>query len=108
MQSFFYSHLVDLDSLIIALSELDITMEEKQKLEKLAHDQLHNAIVDVILNELAERDKKIFLANLRYETQEKIWKHLNEKVDKIEDKIFKAALDLKNELHKDISEVNKI
>lgn len=107
MVNYFYSHLVDIDSLILALSELEITDEEKKSLEKLARNQLHHAVVGAILNELSDRDKKIFLANVRYESHDKIWKHLNEKVEKIEDKITKAAEDLKKELHKDILDLKK-
>lgn len=105
MNNFFYSHLVEFDSVSLALNSLDISAEEKKNLEKLARNQLHHAVIGVILNELSARDKKIFLANVRYESQDKIWKHLNEKVEKIEEKISKAAQDLKQELHKDILEL---
>lgn len=107
MTNYFYSHLVEIDSITLALDGLDITADEKKKLEKLAHNQLHHAIVGLILSELTERDKKIFLANLRYETSDKIWKHLNEKIDKIEDKVKKEATRLKEELHNDILDIKK-
>ncbi len=107
MRRYFYSHIINLDSLIFAIGEMDISQEEKDKLEQLAHEQLHSTIIDVILNELTERDKKIFLANLNYESQEIIWKHLNQKADKIGEKITQAAVDLKKVLHHEISETLK-
>lgn len=108
MDSFFYDSLIEADSVFIALDELDISDEEKKELKKLARKQLHEAIVSAILNELSNRDKKIFLANLRYETHDKIWKHLNSTVENIEDKITKAAQNLKEELHKDIRDAKTI
>ncbi len=101
----FYSQLVQIDSVISALDELEATSLEKKELEQLAHAHLHQVIVDAILNELPTRDKKIFLANLEYETDEKIWKHLNEKVENIHEKIIKVSEDIKKELHEDIAEV---
>lgn len=105
--NYFYSHLIEIDSVILALSELEISAEEKKKLEKLAHDQVREVIMDAILNELSEKDKRIFLANVRYENNEKIWKHLNEKVERIEEKIMMAAEDLKHDLHKDIEGIKR-
>lgn len=87
------------------LGKLSLTADERKELEELAHDQLHQVILDAILTELTLRDKKIFLANLEYEEDEKIWKHLNEKVENIEEKITKAAESLKTELKRDIDTV---
>lgn len=105
MKKTFYSHLIDFDSVFLALEQLEISPEEKSKLENMADEQLQHVIVGAILNELSERDKKIFLANLQYEGHDKIWKHLADKVEKIEEKIIMAAEDLKHELHADIKEI---
>lgn len=105
MKKYFYSDLVKLDLVLEELGKLRLDVDERKELEELAHEQLHQAILDAILTELTLRDKKIFLANLEYEEDDKIWKHLNEKVENIEDKILKAAESLKSELKKDINTV---
>ena len=105
MKKHFYSDLIHIDSVVTSLSELQLTDDEKKELTALAHAHLHQVIMDAILNELSSRDKKIFLANVEFEDDEKIWEHLNSRVEKIHEKIISAAEDLKEELHKDIAEV---
>ena len=107
MKKYFYTDLVEMDTLIAELDILEISATEKRELEKLAHDNLHHAILDAILSELANRDKKIFLANLEYETHDKIWKHLIENVEKIEEKIKIIAHKTKEELRRDIQEAKE-
>lgn len=101
----FYSDIVSLEPLVDELSVLDLTVDQKKELEEIAHDHLHETILDAILSELSERDKKIFLANLEYDTHEKVWKHLNDKVDNIEDKIKNVGEKLKEELRADVKKV---
>lgn len=101
----FYSHLIDLDPLIADLDLLDITPGEKKELEELAHVHMHQAIMDSILSELSEADKKKFLELAVHGEDEKIWKHLNSKVEKIEDKITLASEQVKKELREDIKKV---
>lgn len=104
----FYSSLVSLDTIVDELVGLEASQEEKNELEEIAHDHLHETILDAILSELSERDKKIFLANLEYDTHEKVWQHLNDKVDNIEEKIKMAANKLKDELRADVKKVKAI
>lgn len=99
---YFYSHLIEIDSLVVALSELGLSEEEKTHLLGIVESSLHHAILDAILSELSEKDKKLFLEELQREDNEKIWKLLSIKIDSIEEKIKKTAQNLKDELHKDI------
>lgn len=101
----FYSEIVTLDSVVADLDGLDLTVEEKKELKEIAHDHLHETILDAILSELSEKDKKIFLANTLYDTNEMVWKHLNKKVDNIEEKIKNAADKLKSELRDDVKKI---
>ncbi len=103
----FYSTIVNFQEIVSEISTLDATDVEKKDLEELAHEHLHQTILDAILSELPPREKKIFLANLKYETDEKIWKHLNAKVDGVEDKIKAIAENLGQELKEDIKAVRK-
>ena len=103
-QIHFYSKLVKTDSLIAALNELDLSDDQKAHLLGIVESSLHHAILDAILSELSEKDKRIFLDKLDENDTEKIWKFLNEKIDKIEEKIMQTAESLKKELHQDIEE----
>lgn len=107
MRKYFYSHLVETDSIVTALDGLSLTEEEKIHLIGIIDSSLHHAVLDAVLSELSENDKKVFLEHMMEEENEKIWKFLNSKVDNIEEKIKKTAADLKEELHKDIKEVKK-
>lgn len=107
MGRYFYSHLTDTDSLTADLAELDLTVGQKKELMEIAHVHTHQAVVDAILSELSEDDKKKFLELLARGSDDEIWKHLNDKVEKIEDKITDVAKQVKRELREDIVKVKK-
>jgi DNA-directed RNA polymerase specialized sigma24 family protein len=101
----FYSYIIETDSLIAELDEMDLTEAQRSHLEALIDSSLHHTVIDAILSELSEEDKKVFLRHMHTKQYEKLWKHLHTKVEDIETKIQKAANELKKELHKDIREV---
>lgn len=103
----FYSHLIEIESIEIELDKMDLTKEQKMHLAGLVDSSLHHTILDAVLSELGPQDKKVFLEHLEENDHNKIWQFLNDHVNKIEDKIKKAADDLKQELHKDIKEAKK-
>lgn len=103
----FYSHIVETSLLSLELGEMDMTQEERVHLVSLAESQLHHVIVDIVLSELSDEDKKTFLHHLSLDDHEKIWHMLHTKVESIEEKIQKAAEELKAELHKDIREIRE-
>lgn len=98
----FYSHLIETQSIIVELDKLDLTDEQKTHLAGLIDSSLHHTVLDAVLSELSDADKKVFLQSLKEDDHGKIWQFLNEKVDNIEDKIKKAAEDLVKEMHEDI------
>jgi len=100
----FYSHLIEIESVIIELDKMDLGPEQKLHLAQLLDSSLHHTILDAIFSELSEEDKKVFASHLQEGKHEKIWKFLNEKIDHVEDKIRAAAKDLKEKLHKDLKE----
>lgn len=109
MSKYFYSHIIDIESLVVELDKLDLEDHEKLHLSELVDSSLHNTVLDAILSELSEEDKKIFLKHLENdEVHEKIWEHLNSKVDNIEEKIKIAADSLKEDLDKDLKEAHKL
>lgn len=101
----FYSHLIETDSIAVALGNLNMSDEERLHLIALIDSSLHHTVLDAILSELSEEDKITFLTHVSDEDHSKVWNHLNTKVDNIEDKIIKAAEELKKDLHKDIQDI---
>ncbi|OGE29351.1 hypothetical protein A2867_03290 [Candidatus Daviesbacteria bacterium RIFCSPHIGHO2_01_FULL_40_11] len=100
----FYSHLIEIESIVVELDKMDLTEEQKVHLTGLIDSSLHHTILDAVLSELSPQDKRVFLNHLQDGDHSKIWKFLNEKVDNIEDKIKTTADDLKEELKKDLKE----
>lgn len=101
----FYSHIVETESVVVRLHEMELKDEEKAHLISLMESSLHHTILDAILSELSPDDKKLFLSALAQDNHEVIWTFLKEKIDGIEGKIQKVADELKKELHEDIDEV---
>lgn len=104
MKKYFYTHIIDTSTLSLELGDMDLTPKERLHLISLIHSNIHHAVLDLVLSELKEADKKTFLTHLASENHDKVWKFLNQKVKNIEEKIKKTAEDLKKELHKDIEE----
>lgn len=100
--SFFYTHLIKIESIIIELDKLDLSKEQKIHLTSLIDSSLHHAILDTVLSQLSPVDKRIFLSHLKEGKHDKIWQFLNERIDSVEEKIKKAVDDLKSILHKDL------
>ena len=103
-----YSHLVEIESIIIELDQMDLSHEEKLHLAKLVDSSLHHTVLDAVLSELSDSDKRKFVSHLNENDHDKIWKFLNEKVDNVEIKIKKVAEQLKQELAKDLKEAKKL
>lgn len=108
MKKFFYAHLVEIESIFIELDKMELSTDEKLHLAHLIDSSLHHTILDAIFSQLSDQDKKIFMQHLTKDDHQKIWQFLNEKIDGIEDKIRKAAADLKDELHKDLKEAGRL
>lgn len=107
MKKRFYHSIIEFNSLVVAINKLGISEEEKQHLQALADENIHQVVLDAILSELSEEDKVVFLSHLEKDNHNAIWDLLNEKVEHIGNKIRKAAHDLREELHRDIKETKK-
>ena len=105
---YFYTHLIEIESLTSSLDELDLSKEEKLHLAKLVDSSLHHTILDAIFSHLSDSDKRVLVNHLDENDHDKIWKFLNEKVDNVEIKIKKVAEQLKQELAKDLKEAKKL
>ena len=104
MKKQFYSHIIQIDTLYVALDGLDINGKEKEHLKEMIDTNLYHTILDAVLAELPESDKKMFLDKLAEDDHEKTMDFLQKRILNIEDKIKKTAKDLARELHDDIEE----
>lgn len=102
-----YSHLIEIESIIFELDQMKLSNDEKLHLAKLADSSLHNAILDMVLSQLSEFDKRKFIDHVTENDHDKLWKFLNERVDDVEMKITKVANQLKDELKKDLKEAKR-
>ena len=98
----FYSHLVEEETLVVALNRLPLSEDEKIDLLALIDSNLQQVILDAILSELKEEDKVEFLKHLTHNDHDKVWAFLNNRVEDIEEKIKTAAAGLHKNLHNDI------
>jgi predicted transcriptional regulator len=103
----FYSHLIEIHEIYFSISELELADEERGHLVSLAEANIHATVINTVLPELSEGDKKVFLKNLVADNHEETWKHLADKVKDIEVKLSKSLQELKKELLTDIEEARK-
>lgn len=108
MKKLFYSHIVEIESVFVELDKLDLSETERHHLAKLVDANLHHTILDAVLSQLPIDDKKAFMDYLSREDDQKIWQLLNEKTEKIEEKIKQAADELKKKMYQDILESKKL
>lgn len=104
----FYAHLVNIEEVLIELDTLNLSVEERHHLGQLLDSNLHHTVLDAILEELSDEDKEILLRLIHSHKHDKIWKHLNEKVNGVEEKIQKAAKDITSQMHKDIKDARRL
>jgi len=103
----FYSHLIEIHEIYLSISEIDLEDSERSHLLSLAEANIHATVINTVLPQLSEEDKKIFLKNLVANDHEKTWKHLSDRIKNIESKLSKSLQELKKELLKDIEEAKK-
>ena len=105
---FFYSHLIETTDISIKLTKLDLTEDEKVHLTSLLEANIHSTVIENVLSELSNDDKKQFLKNLLSDNHEITLEHLKIKIEKLEDKIKNSVEDLKKELLEDLAKAQKL
>jgi Mg/Co/Ni transporter MgtE len=105
---YFYSHLIEIETLIVELDELKLSEGEKKHLALLADETLHTAIIDAILSKLPEDQRRQLLEHLGLEKHDKVWQILNEHIDEVEKLIKETASKVKENLRKDIKESKRV
>lgn len=90
------------------LDNMDLSDGQKAHLANLIDSSLHSAILDEVLSNLSEADKKLFLEKLETEDHDKILEFLNEKIDKVEEKVQLVSEQLITELHEDLKKAKEV
>ena len=98
----FYHTLIETTDITIELANLNLNSQERIHLLSLVDANIHSAVIDIVLSNLNEEDKKIFLKNLASENHEKTWEHLKSKSQNLESQIIDVIQKLKSEFKKDI------
>lgn len=106
--AYFYSHLVEIDSITLALDEMNLSDTQKKHLASLIDSTIHHEVLDIIFSKLSLKDKEMLMHKIKKNPEDKeIMKILNEKVDNIESDIKEAVIKLKMQLHEDIKEARQ-
>lgn len=104
MSKTFYSHLVEINFLHEELDLLDLSENEKDELKQHVHGSIHYVALDIVLSELSQEHKKVFIKHLNENDHESLWFHLLSNTQGIEEKIKKGvektAHEFKEEIHK--------
>ena len=74
----FYAHLTETTDIVLELGELDMSSEERIHLLSLIEANIHSSVINTVLSNLDEENKKIFLNNLISDNHSKTWEHLKE------------------------------
>lgn len=107
MKKYFYSEIIEVDSLLVALDDLNISEKEKEHLLSLAHENIHYIILDTIMDKLSEADKKTFLSHVHTQDHAQTILFLKEKINDIEEILKLISKDAITKLHNDIEELKK-
>lgn len=106
---YFYSEIIEIESVITSLDELDLTGEQKTHLAHLLDSTVHHTVLDAAFSCLSPEDKLVFGEKVKSDPADKtLLAFLNERVDNIEEEMVKAVEQLKQELQKDIKEAKRI
>lgn len=106
-KKYFYSHLIETSEISLSIGEMDMPAEDRVKLLSFAEENLHHNILDAILSELSEEDKKTFLSHVTLDNHGNTWQFLKEKISDVDEKIIDLALKFKKSLQDDIEESKK-
>jgi len=103
----FYHSIISMESLRVRLDLFEFTPQEREKLMEIAERTLHHSILDLVLSELSEKDRKLFLSHHASENHDEIWSLLTGNIKNIEKKIKVTAETVSQKLHRDIKNLKR-
>ena len=101
----FYDHLVSTDEIEVELNKLGFPEHERIELLEIAENTINYTVIDIVLSELKEEDKKTFLEHHAKSNYKTTLGFLKERIDDLETRIKESAGILKNNFIKDILEL---
>ncbi len=105
---YFYDHIISLESVHVAIDQMGIEPAQRVELRDLLEQQVHYAILNMLLSELPPEDRGIFLRHQEGQEHDELWRLLGEKIDQVEDKIRQVSEELVSKMHQDINELNGV
>ena len=106
---YFFAKYIVIDELMEEMDGLDLSAEQRLHLSSLIDSSLHHAILDEILSNLNNDDKKEFLKKIHQDSKgAELMEFLKPKIENIEDKIKNVSKQLIDEMHKDIKGAKKL
>lgn len=100
---YFYHEYITIELLTRELDGLDLSLEERHHLADMLDSMLHHTVLDEILSNLNDDDKRLFLQRLHDNPEDTtLMNFLREKIEDIEEKIQKSSMELVRQLHQDI------
>ncbi len=108
MKTHFYAHIYDPEDIRNQLEVLDINDHEKEHLTIIIQSTLHHAVIDIILEELHDDHKHVFMKHITDENHDDTWSFIEENIDDPETKIRSAIEGVTNELLEDIKAVQEV
>lgn len=106
----FYSHLVEIESVIVILEELDLSPSQKNHLATLIDSSFYHLVLDISLSHLDDpSDKYLFVQILSEDSADpRLMEILISKGEDIEEKLRKAVSELKDEIHQELKQAKLI
>lgn len=102
MKTYFYTEIIEVDTLYSALESLEIDPKEFEELSQLIEERIHHTVLDVVLTQLEKENHQEFLTHVANENHQEALNHVREHIKQAEEHIKRAVHTLRDSLHKDI------
>lgn len=106
---YFYSHIIEIESIVVELDQMDLSDEQKSHLATLVDSTIHHTVLDVIFTNLPEEHKTILVEKIKIDPKDReIMEFLKNNTENIEEQIKEVVEELKKELKADLAAAKKI
>lgn len=104
----FYDHLVYREEISAELAGYELTVDEREEIERLADETLHHEVLNIILEKLPESKHKKFLSQFHKNPSDpQLLTELKAEIKDIEEEIQKVARKVKKEILAEIKRAKK-
>ncbi|KKR80015.1 MAG: hypothetical protein UU73_C0001G0310 [Candidatus Daviesbacteria bacterium GW2011_GWA1_41_61] len=104
--SYFYSHLINIEPVLVKLEGLDLSEEQREHLAKLLDATIESTVLDFIFSQLKQDEKEIFVEMLKTTSDKgEMMEFLTVRIDNAQQQIYHTVDKLIEEFNKDIEEI---